>query len=289
VNVDWRSAPSLTLDPLRIPPEVEVKGLSVSNKGKLSLSGPGRVDDVKLAEFRAKRRLQELVFDLAAALTDRYVKQPFCEIPAHVLFPQLASIVGRYVKEKVRAQAPADKKDLFLAPYYGWLVEVLLESIRPDTSQGETPELPVYEPTRGPGSTEDVDFWTSREIFEVNKCHLNYVVADTRQWEQSAAFHIDKSPKVQAFVKNAGLGFAIPYLHNGQMHDYLPDFIIRLDGGKSRYLILEVKGHDPLEEVKSAAAQRWVNAVNSDNRFGAWSYRLVKRVSEIAEAMAILD
>jgi type III restriction enzyme len=283
VTVNWKSVPSLTLDPLRIPPEVEVKGLSVSNKGKLSLSGPGRVDDVKLAEFRTKRRLQELVFDLAAALTERFVKQPFCEIPVHVLFPQLTSIIARYVKEKVHAQPPADKKDLFLAPYYGWLVEVLLESIRPDTSQGETPELPVYEPTRGPGSTVEVDFWTSREVFEVQKSHLNYVVADTRQWEQSAAFQIDKSPIVQAFVKNASLGFAIPYLHNGQMHDYLPDFIIRLNGEQPRHLILEVKGYDPLEEVKSAAAQRWVNAVNSDGRYGQWSYSIAHRPSEIAK------
>ena len=29
-----------------------------------------------------------------------------------------------------------------------------------------------------------------------------------------------KHDTVDAFVKNAGLGFAIPYLHNGQMHDY---------------------------------------------------------------------
>ena len=42
-------------------------------------------------------------------------------------------------EEKVRAAPPADKKDLFLAPYYGWLVERLLEEIRPDTSQGEAP------------------------------------------------------------------------------------------------------------------------------------------------------
>jgi type III restriction enzyme len=286
ITVDWNRVPSLLLDPLRIPPEVEVKGLSVSNNGKLSLNGPGRIDDVKLAEFRAKRRVQELVFDLAAALTDRYVKQTFCEIPPQVLFPQLASIVARYVKEKVHAPAPADKKDLFLAPYYGWLVEILLESIIPNTSQGETPELPVYEPTRGPGSTMEVDFWTSRDVFEVNKCHLNYVVADTRRWEQSTAFQIDKNPTVEAFVKNAGLGFAIPYLHNGQMHDYLPDFIVRLNGGKSRYLILEVKGYDPLEEVKSAAAQRWISAVNSDGRYGTWSYSVVKRPSEIATHLA---
>ena len=281
VTVDWPAVPSITLDPLKIPAEVEVKGLSVSNHGRLSLAGPGRLDDVRLTEFRAKRRLQELVFDLAAHLASRYIKQPSCEIPAHVLFPQLATIVGRYVTEMVRAQPPADKKDLFLSPYYGWLVEVLLEAIRPDTSQGELPEVPIYEPTRGTGSTQDVDFWTSREVFEVHKSHLNYVVADTKKWEQSAAFRLDKSPAVHSFVKNASLGFAIPYLHNGQMHDYLPDFIIRSQADKDRHLILEVKGYDPLEEVKTAAALRWVNAVNSDGRYGSWRYGMIKKIAEL--------
>jgi hypothetical protein len=46
--------------------------------------------------------------------------------------------------------------------------------------------------------------------------------------EQAAAYYIDTHPLVDAFVKNASLGFAIPYLYNGQMHDYMPDFIIRL-------------------------------------------------------------
>ena len=52
-------------------------------------------------------------------------------------------------------------------------------------------------------------------------------------------------PDADAFVKNAGLGFAIPYLHNGQMHDYVPDFIIRLKT-PDLHLILETKGYDPL-------------------------------------------
>ena len=43
-----------------------------------------------------------------------------------------------------------------------------------------------------------------------------------------------------SFVKNAGLGFAIPWLHNGEHHEYLPDFIVRLVGGGERYLILEI-------------------------------------------------
>jgi type III restriction enzyme len=65
------------------------------------------------------------------------------------------------------------------------------------------------------------------------------------------------------------------------MHDYLPDFIIRSEADKDRYLILEVKGYDPLEEVKTAAALRWVNAVNRDGRYGSWRYGMIKKISEL--------
>jgi len=86
-----------------------------------------------------------------------------------------------------------------------------------------------------------------------------------------------------AFTKNAGLGFAVPYMHNGQMHDYVPDFLIRLqcDGKEIGALILETKGYDPLEEVKSAAAQRWIHALNADWQYGQWAYRIVRKVTDI--------
>jgi type III restriction enzyme len=285
VTVEWNSVPKLVLEPGRIPPEVDVKGLSISEHGRLSLAGPGRIDQVNLDEFRAKRRLQELIFDLGKTLAEEYLKQGQCTIPTHVLFPQLASIISRYLKEKVQVNKPADIKDLFLAPYYGWVVERLLEAIRPDTSQGEAPEIPRYESTRGPGSTADVDFWTSRDVREVINSHLNYVVADTKHWEQSAAYYIDKHKGVEAFVKNAGLGFAIPYLHNGQMHDYMPDFIIRLRADEPHHLILEVKGYDLLEEVKAAAAERWVSAVNADGKYGHWLYKMIKKVTDVDSAI----
>ena len=285
VTVDWAAVPTLVLEPGRIPPEVEVKGLHVNNKGRLSLSGPGPVDDVTLKEFRAKRRTQELVFDLAKTLTRDYVAEKACTVPAHKLFPQLTAIIEQYLDKRVEARPPADKKDLFLAPYYGWVVERFLEAVRPDISQGEAPEVPRYEASRGPGSTADVDFWTSRDVREVMRCHLNYIVADTKQWEQSAAYYLDKHEAVDAFVKNSGLGFAIPYLHNGQMHDYVPDFIVRLKSEPASHLILETKGYDPLEDVKRSAAERWVAAVNADGTYGRWSYRVVKKISEIPECI----
>jgi type III restriction enzyme len=260
---------------------VEVKGLNVNNQGRLSLSGPGRADDLSLAQFRAQRRLQELIFDLGRALTRDYLAQGSCELPPHVLFPQVVEIVKRYLEQKVRVQPPADLKDLFLSPYYGWLVERLVEAIRPDVSQGEAPEIPRYESHRGPGSTSEVDFWTSREVREVAHCHLNYVVADTLRWEQQAAYYLDRHPAVAAFVKNASLGFAIPYLHNGQMHDYLPDFLLRLKTTRPFHLILETKGYDPLDDVKRAAAERWVGAVNAEGTYGRWHYAAAKRMEGI--------
>jgi type III restriction enzyme len=165
-----------------------------------------------------------------------------------------------------------------------------LEAIKPDVSAGEAPELPAIEANRPSGSTADVDFWTSRDVRPIIKSHVNYIVADTKQWEQSAAYLIDTNPHVDAFVKNAGLGLAVPYLHNGQMHDYEPDFIVRLNGDSQLNVILETKGYDPLKELKRQAAERWVTAVNADGRFGIWRYQLIETVAEIpAKLQAMLN
>ena len=112
--------------------------------------------------------------------------------------------------------------------------------------------------------------------------HVNFVVADTKKWEQSAAYVLDTHPLVKCFVKNAGLGFAVPYIHNGEPHDYMPDFIVRLKTEPPAHLILETKGFDPLREVKAQAAARWVNAVNADGTYGVWRYALARSVDQVA-------
>lgn len=100
------------------------------------------------------------------------------------------------------------------------------------------------------------------------------------------AYLIDTHPTTQAFVKNAGLGFAIPYVHNGETHEYVPDFIVRLIGQGERHLIVEVKGFDELEEVKRAAAHRWVDAVNAEGSFGRWGYVVAKGISRVRDLIS---
>ncbi len=126
-----------------------------------------------------------------------------------------------------------------------------------------------------------MDFWTGKQVRETTKSHLNAIVADTAKWEQSASYFIDKHDKVRAFVKNERLGFAVPYLHDGQMHEYIPDFIIRLKAEGEQYLILETKGYDPLVEVKIQAAERWVKAVNADGKHGRWKYAIAYKPTEV--------
>lgn len=240
-----------------------------------------------MRDFRAAASAQRRLFEIAGALAVEYAtRKPDAErdqggltAPAHVLFPQLFRIARRFYEEKIEAYAPNEKIDAFLSPYYGMMVEQLLESIRADS--GDAPaELPLYERMRGPGRSGEVDFYSVREPLDVSKSHVN-AVAWRSKLEKRAAERMDRCPRVVSFVKNESLGFGIPYLHGGRMRDYLPDFIIRLAGDEERFCVLETKGYDELKDLKAAAARRWVDAVNADGKHGIWEYRLIKEARQI--------
>ena len=113
------------------------------------------------------------------------------------------------------------------------------------------------------------------------------MVADTKKWEQSAAYCLDTHDEVRAWVKNDHLGFIVPYRKDGTKRSYLPDFIVELVSGAK--LVVELKGQvidDAL--VKAGAAKRWCEAVNRDGRFGNWSYHLMKHPADLMQLRAHL-
>ena len=54
---------------------------------------------------------------------------------------------------------------------------------------------------------------------------------------------------------------------------------------EQRYLVLETKGYDPLEEVKTQAAHRWVRAVNASEGYGVWDYAVVGDLAKVETAL----
>jgi type III restriction enzyme len=293
IRIDWDRVPVLRIEPGRTYPDMtRLKGLSDERSGRLAAWGPGQPTDVDLIGWRQTRWLQMLEFELATELVSRFAGGPTPPIAPQVLFPQVLAAVKKYLREKVQLQGRADRLDVFLEPNWSRAVDALLTAIVPDELQEELPELPVYERHRGPGSTADIDFWTSREIRATETSHVNALVADTEKWEQSAAFYLETSPLVRCYVKNDHLGFAIPYLWKHERHDYVPDLLVRLTGGDRDLgtLILEVKGgRDERAEEKAAGAKRWVAAVNNDSSeraCGRWVYRMVRNPADVPDAVA---
>src|SRR5688572_16669937 len=239
---DWTKVPTLKIIDGEYPAFVETRAYSVDAKGVPGAKGPGKSSELTMDPYNQGVRVQRGIFQMAAGLTKSYLSQAQGAVPAHVLFPQLVPIVERFVKHHVQFPATATLKQLFNAPFYGWAIERLVQHIVPDESAGEAPELPRFELLKPEGSTGDVDYWTSKDVRETKKSHVNYLVADTTKWEQQAGFYLERSKTVEAYVKNAGLGLAIPYLHDGQMHDYVPDFVVRLASNNGpHHLILETK------------------------------------------------
>ena len=92
---------------------------------------------------------------------------------AHVLFrASFAASLQRYAlrQEKVPPKAARGPLDLFLSPVLRLGDRATLSS-DPSGHRRAAPEVPRYETSRGPGSTADVDYWTSRDVREVVRSH----------------------------------------------------------------------------------------------------------------------
>ena len=271
IKVDWDHVGELVLDPQQVPDDVLLRSLT-SPEGHLIAFGPGSPIRVNLEAWRRGVRLQQVAFELAKVLTEKWKADRGDSIPVHRIFPQMLDAANRFVEECVVTLKSAAKQDLAINPYFGKAVAMLFNAMEPVGSGGESKERPILAPgAAATRSTRSVDFHTGKDLNDVTKCHLNAAVFDST-WERDSALLLGSHPAVAAWVKNDRLGLVVPYRKDGVAKKYLPDFIVELVGGSR--LLIEIKGQIGDAMIKKAAAERWCRAVTNDGRFGNWEYHL---------------
>lgn len=85
---------------------------------------------------------------------------------------------------------------------------------------------------------------------------------------------------MKAWAKNDHLGFEIVYVYGGVVRKYIPDYLVKLENGKT--LVLETKGRMTERDVaKRKALETWIKAVNGTGEFGVWCNAISMNVADV--------
>jgi type III restriction enzyme len=230
-----------------------------------------------LDDLKAKRE-QEVAFLLAKLTLEKYFRDDEKNLKFW-LFPQVLDISRDWLSKCVTLKDNSFPQLLLLVQNAHDAADRIYRSIVESTC-GEKVLKPILYPYDTVGSTRYVDFDTTRPVYETDpqKCHVNYVVADTESWEQKLAQTVEDMDEVVSYVKNQRLNFIIPYSLSGDDKKYIPDFIVRIDDGHGPgdllNLILECSGEPRRDKAAKVATARtlWVVAVNNHGGFGRWAF-----------------
>lgn len=240
-------------------------------------------------------RLKTVIFDVAGHTLRKYFRDEADEIEVW-RFPELVRITERWFEECLVVRGNVPKQ------YMKWrrlgdqaadkIHNAVARSLK-DTPRGEGHQLPILDPFNPEGSTNHVDFTTSKKlIVDTRISPVTHVVADS-EWEQSFAEKLEMMRDVLlSYVKNHALHFEIPYVFENEDRRYRPDYILKLDDGRGPddplNLIVEIKGlKDNRDSAKADfATALWVPAVNKAGKYGRWAF--VEIGQNIYEAEAVI-
>ena len=275
LRVDWANVPPMELDAAQTALLAE---LAPVLEGKPDVTKISRSELERLAqEFRTQR----IIFETARDVFDQM--QHTWKGSREILLAQLVRLVEQFIRSgRISIAPPLFYQDelrrrLIITLNMSRLVQHVFDAVR----QENTEQLePVFDHEHPIHSTGEMRPWyTGKPCERTKKSHINVCVYDST-WEASDAFILDDSPAVAAWVKNDHLGFEIPYLYQGVVHKYRPDFLVRLTSGEM--LILETKGQDSeQDQVKRRYLDEWVQAVNAYGGFDHWRWAVAHHPGEI--------
>lgn len=253
LEADFSGTPNYRLDVTKLP---------VDNILGSAFSADTQEMRVRLED----KRDQEVIYKLTAEYLKRHQGDAAGRADLR-LFAAARRIVTRWYEEKLELVGETDPiyKRLVVFENMQAVTENIALGIVAHAAERER-VLPLFNRYQPEGSTRHVHGQTAKKTFPTKKSHVNLVVADTDTWEQIAAKTLEKLPAVESYVKNAFLGFSIPYVQAGKERHYVPDYIVKLRSpeGLRAQLILEITGFNKDKELKRwYVNERWLPAVNN--------------------------
>ncbi len=229
------------------------------------------LDELKL------RREQEVIFLLSKFVLERFLKDADNNTKPW-LFPQLLNITKEWCEKYVTCKDNTFIQLLLLIEFANQAAQKIYHAIV-NADSGSKRLMPILYPFDTIGSTRNVDFDTIRPTYRTreDKCHVSDVVLHSG-WEGKMAQTLEDMEEVLLYVKNQNLGFTIPYILDSEEHNYIPDFIVKINNGHGKEnplnLIIEVTGEKKKDkEIKVATAKTlWIPAVNNHGEFGRWAF-----------------
>lgn len=264
IKADFSKMENYELDGSKIPTRTVMFTAFSEEKGELS------VEQVR------SLRDQSIIF----AITKDLIQLKFSDDERNKRFDkfnQLKQIVTEWYNTKVYCKGDTFKQMLVYDDPKKVIAHIYRGIIASQKVHARI--LPVLNFYNKFGSTKYVHGNTIKPVFETTKSHVNFVVADTESWEQICAKTLEELDEVKAYVKNAFLGFSIPYAANGKEDNlYFPDFIARCNkpDGSMLNLIIEVTGMNREKATKKDyVMNRWLPAVNNVREqygFDEWDF-----------------
>ena len=291
VRIDHEYTPKLSLEVSKIK-RLELRPEETPLRADLAPLIEGKPDATKLVEINLATeqvekllsvlRRQRLIFEISRDVYEQI--RPNWPGNREFLLMQVVRIVEDFInsgKVAVYSLEYQDdlKKRLLILLNMNKIVTHIFNAIRFENTQKLVPvfnkELPLK-------STSNMMTWYTKKPCEITqKSQISHVVFDST-WEASEAFELDRNSGVIAWAKNDHLGFVINYAFRGVIHKYYPDFLIRLSNGNM--LVLEVKGIDDQQNrTKRQFLDEWIKAINTDGRFGKWSWDVSRRTSDVKD------
>ena len=273
LSIDWKSVKRLNLKSHGVATAV---GLAEVIDGKPDVS---KMSDIDLRELGEKLRSQKIVFSAAAEVFDE-ISTGWGGARWH-LFAQIVKIVEQFLDSNYINVTDVDQDELrtkmTILFNMGKVVTHVSKFIRAENTESRHIVLDKILPI---GSTSDMRPWyTKKPTDRAKKSHINLAVYDST-WEMEAGRVFDRNKQVLSWVKNSKIGFVIKYRYNGVLHDYYPDFLIRLRNQIT--LVLEIKGKDDDQnQQKRLYLDEWVKAVNEDGNYGIWAWDVAFHPSDV--------